>query len=399
MLVEPTTVDDVSATLARASREKLRVAIRGAGTKKGWGPPPQPADIELSTRRLNAVLAHRHGDLTATVQAGAALADVNRELARHRQWIPLDPPFSDRATIGGIVATNDSGPRRHRYGAPRDLIIGVDIVRTDGVAAKAGGIVVKNGAGYDVGRLMTGSFGSLAVITSATFKLFPIPPASRTVVVDGGSARLSADRLCAIASSVASSQLTPTAVEIETASGGTTRLLVRFESIDAAVAQQAAHAAEIASGNGATASIASGEDETLLWKAHGDCIWDKRGAVVKMTMLPADAAPMLAWISNALRDVEWEVVGRIALGVLLVRVEAVVGKQASFVTDLRARFPPGRGGAVIVRGSDELKAVVDAWGPIGDSVAVMQAIKKQFDPDAILNPGPWSAELDRSARL
>jgi FAD/FMN-containing dehydrogenase len=125
--------------------------------------------VVLSTLSLNRVVAHRHGDLTATVEAGARLDDVNRELARHGQWLPLDPPWSDRATIGGIVATNDAGPRRHRYGTPRDLIIGIEIARADGVRAKAGGIVVKNVAGYDLARLMTGSFGSLALITSATF--------------------------------------------------------------------------------------------------------------------------------------------------------------------------------------------------------------------------------------
>ena len=161
---------------------------RGAGTKTGWGAEPE-ADIVLSTAKLNAVLAHRHGDLTATVQAGASLAGVNRALADRGQWIPLDPPWADRATIGGLIATNDSGPRRHRYGAPRDLIIGIDFVRADGVAAKAGGIVVKNVAGYDIARLLTGSFGSLAVIVGATFKLFPLPPASRTVVIDIPSER------------------------------------------------------------------------------------------------------------------------------------------------------------------------------------------------------------------
>ena len=173
--IEPASIDDVADALRQASVNRHRVLIRGAGTKLSWGAPadaPAP-DLALSTTKLNAILAHRHGDLTAKVQAGATLADVNRALAQHRQWIPLDPPWADRATIGGVVATNDSGPRRHRYGAPRDLVIGMEFVRADGVAAKAGGIVVKNVAGYDVSRLLTGSFGSLAVVVNATFKLFP----------------------------------------------------------------------------------------------------------------------------------------------------------------------------------------------------------------------------------
>jgi len=380
-LIEPATAQEVGAILERASRDRQRVSIRGAGTKLGWSPVSRPADIELCTRRMNAVVAHRHGDLTATIEAGAGLADVNRALARHGQWIPLDPPSADRATIGGVVATNDSGPRRHRYGAPRDLIIGVEFARADGVVAKAGGIVVKNVAGYDVGRLLTGSFGSLAVITAATFKLFPIPPESRTVVVDAPL-----ERLAPIVAAVAASQLTPTAIELS----GLSRLLVRFESIAASAEQQAADAAKLATG--AETATVSGEKESALWAAHDARVRDGRGAVVKLTLMPTDVAPTMAWMAEALRDVEYDVIGRAALGVLLVRVDAVVAKQAALVRDLRARLAPGRGSAVVVRGSDDLKREVDVWGPLGDSAAVMRAIKTEFDPDGIL-PSPWNASV------
>ncbi len=160
VIVEPASAEAIGSVLEWASREGHCVLVRGSGTKLGWGAAPRQIDILISTARLNAVVAHRHGDLTATIQAGARLGDVNRALAQHRQWIPLDPPSADSATIGGIVATNDSGPRRHRYGAPRDLIIGVEFARADGRLAKGGGIVVKNVAGYDLPRLLTGSFGS-----------------------------------------------------------------------------------------------------------------------------------------------------------------------------------------------------------------------------------------------
>jgi glycolate oxidase FAD binding subunit len=119
VIVEPASPEAVGAVLQWASRDKLSVLVRGSGTKMGWGPAPKHIGVLISMARLNAVVAHRHGDLTATIQAGATLGEVNRALAQHRQWIPLDPPSADRATIGGIVATNDSGPRRHRYGAPR----------------------------------------------------------------------------------------------------------------------------------------------------------------------------------------------------------------------------------------------------------------------------------------
>jgi glycolate oxidase FAD binding subunit len=140
--IEPATPEDAAAALAEAAASRTRVVVRGSGTKIGWNQPSLDGGLLLSTIRLNKIIAHRHGDLTATVEAGAVLDDVNRELARQGQWIPLDPNWPDRATIGGIVAANDSGPRRTALG-PRDLIIGIEIARADGVRAKAGGIVVR----------------------------------------------------------------------------------------------------------------------------------------------------------------------------------------------------------------------------------------------------------------
>src|SRR5439155_18468729 len=130
--------------------------LRGSGTKLAWGRRPAAIDVLLGTRRISRVLAHQYGDLTATVEAGITIAELNRELGRHSQWLPLDVSF-DEATIGGSIAANDSGPLRHRHGTPRDLLIGVHLAMTDGRIVKAGGNVVKNVAGYDLGKLMSGS--------------------------------------------------------------------------------------------------------------------------------------------------------------------------------------------------------------------------------------------------
>jgi glycolate oxidase FAD binding subunit len=376
-ILEPASAGEVAAILAGASRDRKRILIRGAGTKLTWGEPVSmaPVDLVLSTAKLNRVLAHRHGDLTATVQAGATLADVNRTLATHGQWLPLDPPWADRCTIGGLVATNDSGPRRHRYGAPRDLIIGIDFVRADGVAAKAGGIVVKNVAGYDLGRLMTGSFGSLAVIVSATFKLYPVPRASRTVVVERYDGALAA---------LLASQLTPTAVEIQ---APTPRLLVRFETTEVAAQQQADAVVALANASGATSTIVAGDEEAALWADHAARPWAGEGAVVKITLLPGAVASTLTWLADATQGCEFDVVGRAGVGVLLARIGGDVERQARALSGLRERLPPPTGGAVLVRGSDDLKSRVDPWGPLGGGLGVMRAIKRQFDPLGILNPG------------
>src|SRR6185503_1737047 len=143
-LAQPSTPREVAAALKRASDEQRSIVVRGSGTKMDWGRPASKIDVMLDMRRLNRVLEHQHGDLTATIEAGATLRDVNDALSRLGQGLPLDPSFADEATIGGILATNDSGPLRHRYGAPRDLVIGVQLATTDGELTKAGGKVVKN---------------------------------------------------------------------------------------------------------------------------------------------------------------------------------------------------------------------------------------------------------------
>jgi len=380
IVIEPATADEVSAILQWASRETLSVLVRGAGTKLGWGAPPRLIDILMSTVRLNAVVAHRHGDLTATIQAGATLASVNRLLGRHRQWIPLDPPAADRATIGGLVATNDSGPRRHRYGAPRDLIIGVELARADGRLAKGGGIVVKNVAGYDLPRLMTGSFGSLGVIVTATFKLYPLTAASRTLVVECPTA---AD-LGALTGRILSSHLTPTALEFAT---HPLRLLVRFESIEASVGQQCETAATLIAESGFSARAVSGSDEDQLWNQHGTFADADQCALLKISVLPADLAGTLGLIERLSGKRGYAAAGRAGAGVFRLSILGEVQLQKRVIEGLRDAFPLGRGSAIVVHGSDELKTHVDVWGPIGDSLPLMRAVKQQFDPAGILSAG------------
>ncbi len=380
IVVEPATAEAVGALLGWASHDKLCVLVRGSGTKLGWGPSPRSIDVLISTARLDAVVAHRHGDLTATIQSGATLGSVNRTLGAHRQWIPLDPPGVDRATIGGLVATNDSGPRRHRYGAPRDLIIGVEFARADGRLAKGGGIVVKNVAGYDLPRLMTGSFGSLGVIVAATFKLYPLTAASRTLVA---TLPTPAD-LGALAGRILSSHLTPTALEFAT---HPLRLLVRFESIEASVEQQCVTAQKLIVESGFTASAVSGSDEEALWKEHASLSGNDRGALLKISVLPTEVAATLRLIDGLAGERGYLAAGRAGMGVFLLRILEDVPQQKRVIEGLRDAFPLGRGSVVVVQGSPALKSHVDVWGPVGDALSLMRNVKKQFDPAGVLSPG------------
>ena len=326
------------------------------------------------------MIEHRQGDLTATVQAGARLSAVNATLAQHGQWLPLDPPSSARATIGGVIATNDSGPRRHRHGAPRDLIIGVSVALSDGQLAKAGGIVVENVAGYDLSRLLTGSFGCLGVIVAATFKLAPIAAASRTVHVDLDSR----DAMASAITMLFSSSLTPTAMELEWCPA---RLMIRFESIEAAVEQQAREAVQLVAGHG-RAVVLREDAESELWAGVRNR-WDESGTVVKLSTLPTALVPTLAWLRGASAEhgLELDATGRAGVGVIDVWLRGAIESQARVIAQLRERLPVGDGSAVIRRGDRLLRQRIDPWGPIGDSLPLMRAVKARFDNEGRLNTG------------
>ncbi len=382
VVAEPATPEAAAAVLGWASEHGRSVVVRGGGTKLGWGAPAGSIDVLLSTRGLGAVEAHRHGDLTATVQAGAVLADVNAALAVHRQWLPLDPPHAERATIGGIVAANDSGPRRQRHGAPRDLIIGMTLARADGVTAKSGGIVVKNVAGYDLARLLTGSFGCLGVILTATFKLAPAAEASRTVRVTLSEA----GRIDRVAGALLAGGSTPTAVELAWPPAA---VLVRFESAAAGAAALAEQAAALARDAGGAADVLAEADEAEAWRRHEARVFEGEGTIVKLVVLPSDLSATLAWLDEAsrARSIECALAGRAGLGVLYLRLAGPVPAQASLVRALRERLDPGRGSAVIRQAEGELRSLVDVWGPLGDGFPLMRQVKRRFDPGRILNPG------------
>ena len=380
LVAEPVDGDAMAATLAWAASERLRVLIAGGRTKLAWGTPTGPIDLLLSTSRMHAVVAHRHGDLTATVEAGATLASVNASLAAKGQWIPWDPPWSSRATIGGIVATNDSGPCRHVSGTPRDSIIGMTMARADGALAKAGGIVVKNVAGYDLSRLLTGSFGCLGVVVTATFKLAPRPPVSRTVTVEVATLEAAAP----VIRDVMAASLTPTAVEVASPPA---RVLLRFESVEEATVEQANAALRLV-GQYGSARLVAGDEEAAAWRDHARH-WEADGTLIKLSTVPAELVPMLEWVEQATSraGLELSLAGRGGLGVVDLRLQGPLEAQARLVTDLRARLPIGRGSAVIRRAEPALRQRVDAWGPIGDSLRVMQAVKRRFDPAGLLNAG------------
>src|SRR5229473_900768 len=180
LVIEPGTASEIAEILRLSNDAGLAVIPRGSGTKLGWGNPPSRADLILSTARLTEIIEHAWADLTVSVEAGCTAQRLQETLAQHGQRLALDPLWPEKATIGGVLSTNDSGTLRLRFGALRDLIIGVTIALPDGTLASSGGKVVKNVAGYDLQKLATGALGTLGVITRAVFRLHPVPRAAKT---------------------------------------------------------------------------------------------------------------------------------------------------------------------------------------------------------------------------
>jgi glycolate oxidase FAD binding subunit len=394
VLIQPSTADEVAAALRRASEARQSIVIRGADTKSGWGRPASRVDAILDMRRMNRILAHEHGDMTATVEAGASLREVNAALAIHGQTLPLDPPFADRATIGGLLATNDSGPLRHRHGTPRDLVIGIQLATTDGVLSKAGGQVVKNVAGYDLSKLVTGSFGCLAAIVSATFKLAPLPAASKTLRIGVRDAAAVAE----IVRTVMASQLEPVAFEVVVGHGSLVdyRVLLRFASLPAVVDAQIAQATAGLKACATSLEVLDGGAERALWEAHPTQIWDQPGAVVRASWLPANIVAGLGELDRITVGLKAETTaglkacttflqGRAAIGAGLIRIDGDTPAQAAVIEQLRRSSVFGN--VVVVRGSDALKGVVDVWGSHGDRQPLFDSLKRAFDPGGVLNAG------------
>lgn len=381
-VVEPRTPEAVAAVLAWASDQRLSVVIRGQGTKLAWGRRPERLDAVVTLCRMTRVLTHRAGDLIVSVEAGATLAALNTVLGVHGQWLPLDPPFADRATIGGILASNDSGPLRHRFGTPRDLVIGVELATTDGRLAKAGGQVVKNVAGYDLSKLVSGSFGTLAAIVSATFKLSPVAGTSSTIVLD----RIDADALARIAIRLEETQLEPAAVELHATRGRTgasTSCLLRFASVAAAVEAQVVQACAVL-GAGGTRQVVTGETEHEVWRRHAARIWEAPGAIVRASWLPAAILQAVRGLEQLAAHGEVEMIGRVGIGSGLIAIDGDTARQAAAIAQLRAGGVFGN--VVVLRASAELKAATDVW-PAVPNAAVLSSVKRALDPHGVLGAG------------
>jgi glycolate oxidase FAD binding subunit len=379
-VVEPGSVEEMSELMKLAGREGLAVAPRGGGTKMHIGDPPCELDLIVSTARLNEIIEHVPGDQVVRVQAGIKLEDLQEHLSGSDQMVAIDPPERG-ATIGGVVATNSSGPRRYKYGTIRDLIIGITVVLSDGTVAKAGGKVVKNVAGYDLSKLFTGSLGTLGIIATANFRLHPIPEATRTLALEIKIPQEAQEA----AQAIMHSQVEASAVELHW--GEEARLLtVLVESIPAGVGAKAETASFLLRSFGEVRSLDEEEME-FLGPLRPPELGDDEAAT-KITAPPAELAGVLDSVLGAAerRGVKSRIVARAANGVTLVGLSG--GDQAEFVEELREIWTRRGGSVVLQRGPADLKKMVGTWSTGGrDDLGLMRRVKEKFDPRGTLNPG------------
>ena len=382
--IHPSSAEEVAAALKRASDKRTSVVIRGAGTKIDWGRPAATIDVMLDMRRLNRVLAHEHGDLTATIEAGATLRDVNQALARHRQWLPLDPPLPDGTTVGGLIAADLSGPLRATQGRVRDLLLGVRVVDGAGNVVAGGGRVVKNVAGYDIPKLHVGALGTLGVIVEATFKVRPRPEREEAVVVACRSIAVAAETALALLDDA----VPPFWLELAGPGG-----LAEGPGDGAAVvAGVAGIAAEVADGRRRMLDAARARglhavpvsDGAALRARLGGFAAEPAAAVLRAATLPTDVGACVYAFASAGAPVRC--LAHVASGVVRVTVTRAVDVPA-LVARLRPRLEARGGSLVVERAPAAIKADVDPWGDPGPALALMRGVKAAFDPDRVLAPG------------
>ncbi len=381
VVAAPASTEEAAAVLRVAAEHELAVVVRGGGSRLSWGTPPSRCDLILDTSRLSGELEHAAGDLVARVRAGTRMGEVADVLARAGQEIALDVPAG--ASVGGVVASGLAGPRRLRYGTPRDLLIGITIVRADGTVAKSGGKVVKNVAGYDLGKLFAGSAGTLGLITEATFRLHPRPAGRAYVTASYASVTVAADAVAA----AANSPLTASAVELSRSRpGAPIRVGVLLEgSADGVTARSSRMAGLLG-----PASVTSEPPE--WWPGSPAAAGGE--TLVRVSFWVSALGRVLDAVETAAgqADVTPVVDGSAGAGVLYLRVgdSGPPAAVSGFVGGLRGTLAGQRGAVTVLAAPAAVRAALADRGGLSGAVpglALMRAVKDQFDPGHRLAPG------------
>jgi glycolate oxidase FAD binding subunit len=371
--LRPATFEEAAAGLAAAAAEGQAVRIRGAGTKADWGAPSAEPDVELHTTGLDEIVEHNVGDLTAVLQAGVPLAKAQATFAAAEQMLSLDPPLGRgddaTATIGGVVATADSGPLRHRYGAARDVVVGMTVALSDGTIARSGGKVIKNVAGYDIAKLFSGAFGTLGAILEVSVRLHPVAPASSTALGASGDPEVL---------SKAARLLTMAPLELEALDiawqSGWGQVLARLAGAEAP--RRIVRVTSMMREAGLEDVDAISEDHDL-WARQRAGQRSDEAVLARVAARPST----LAQVVRATRACEGRLVGRATLGLNWIEVEP--GALGSLRDELGSQAT-----TVVLDAPPGVRDGLDPWGTReGSELKLMRRIKMRFDPAGACNPG------------
>jgi glycolate oxidase FAD binding subunit len=387
-LISPNSEKYLAQAVKFACEKHLSIIPCGNGSKLSWGGLVKEAQLVVSTQHLNQIIDHAVGDLTATVEAGVKLCDLQKVLMQSNQFLPLDPAYPDSATIGGIVATADSGSWRQRYGGVRDMVLGLSFVRADGEMAKAGGRVVKNVAGYDLMKLFTGSYGTLGIISQVTFRLYPLPEASGTMVLTGET-----NAIATATQIILNSSLTPAMADVLSSSsinsldmGKEIGLILRFQSIQESVKEQLDKVAAIASQLGLKMKIIEQQDEINLWQRLQQIIRmpSSEGAITcKLGVMPNQAVNFLENLDRLTNNRE---LAKINISSGLGQIQ-IANAEIGQIQKMRSLLQEMRGFLTILEAPFSIKQNLEPWGYTGNSLDMMKRIKEKFDPNNMFSSG------------
>jgi len=393
LVCSPATAEQIAAALRVCVETEAAVVPWGGGTAMGVGNPPRRADVALTMGGVNHLVEHDDANLTATVQSGITLTALQEILARQKQFLPFDPPFPARATIGGIVAANLNGPRRSCYGSVRDLVIGMKVALSSGELIKAGGKVVKNVAGYDMCKLFVGSLGTLGILTEVTLRMAPIPETAATVVAAGGLTKV-----LKFVDELSRSPLLPAAVALMNsgalgAGQNDWQAAIRCEGFAETVTRHLSDSQAMARQLGLGAEILRDNADGQLWDRVRDFPLQTGRVVNRVTVRRAS----LAECAQAIED--WNtpgfqpaVVSDALTGTLWVAEPERQTLPQRFADLLSLALRCG-GHAIMFTAPADVKKNIDVWGPAPPTLVLMRKIKNEFDPKAVLNPGRFVGGL------
>jgi glycolate oxidase FAD binding subunit len=388
-IVYPSISKELARVMMHAHSQHWGVLPCGSGSKLGWGGLAKDVDLVVSTQCLNRVIEHAVGDLTVTVEAGVKFADLQDLLLKTGQFLPLEPAYPQDATIGGIIATADSGSLRQRYGGVRDMLLGISFVRSDGQIAKAGGRVVKNVAGYDLMKLFTGSYGTLGILTEVTFRVYPVPEAAGTVVLIGG-----AEAIASATQTLLASALTPTAIDLlstkvvtQLGIGQGLGLIVRFQSVAQSVKEQCSRLLEVGQTLNLQGTLYTDVEEASLWQSLPEQIWkasQQPAITCKIGVLPNTAVTTLTQLDDLTSSTGLGLI-HAGSGLGLLRLDPTT-VTPQVIMKMREYCQAQNGFLTVLEAPIALKQQLDVWGYSGNGLNIMRLIKQQFDPKNILSP-------------